>query len=118
MRKYIIQWMAVLFLVAGMFAGPGLGRAEAAEQAAVHAPIDLRNATYTIEAVMTGENGVGAIQTPTSVFVKDKKAILKRKTVNCKFFDWTEKPPFINKITVWPMALKNKNSTNQTTNRT
>ena len=74
MKKYIIQWMAALFLVAGIFAGPGLGRAEAAEQTAVHAPIDLRNATYTVEAVMTGENGVGAIQTPTSVFVKDKKA--------------------------------------------
>lgn len=74
MKKHIIQWLAACFVIIGMFAGPVLGRAEAAEQTAVQAPIDLRNATYTIEAMAAGDGDLGTIQTPTSIFVKDKKA--------------------------------------------
>jgi len=74
MKKHIVQWLAACFVIIGMFAGPVLGRAEAAEQTAVHAPIDLKNATYTIEAMVTGDGDLGTIQTPTSIFVKDKKA--------------------------------------------
>lgn len=74
MKKYLAQWLAACFVIIGMFAGPVLGRAEAAEQTAGYAPIDLKNATYTIEAMVTGNGGIGTIQTPTSIFVKEKKA--------------------------------------------
>lgn len=74
MKKHILQWLAACFVIIGMFAGPVLGRAEAAEQSAGYAPIDLKNATYTIEVMAMGDGDLGTIQTPTSIFVKEKKA--------------------------------------------
>lgn len=74
MKKHMLQWLAACFVIIGMFAGPVLGKAEAAEQTAGYAPIDLRNATYTIEVMAAGDGDLGTIKTPTSIFVKDKKA--------------------------------------------
>lgn len=74
MKTNLMKLMTALFAVVWMFGGPLLYTAQAAEGEAAYAPIDLRNATYTIEAAVNSEEGTGQIQTPTSVFVKDKKA--------------------------------------------
>ncbi len=74
MKTNLMKLMTALFAVVLMFAGPFLHTAQAAEGEAAYAPIELRNATYTIEAIINSEEGTGQIQTPTSVFVKDKKA--------------------------------------------
>lgn len=76
MKRYLMKLMAALFVVAGVISGPLLTSAQAAEQKAAYAPIDLRNTTYTIEAVMSGEDGVGQIKTPTSIFVREKQATI------------------------------------------
>ena len=78
MRTYITKLMAALVIAVGLIAGPLLGTAQATEQTAEYAPIELKNATYTIEAMVKGENGVSAIQTPTSIFVKEQKATVVR----------------------------------------
>ena len=70
MNTYMKKLMTALFAALLLIAGPLTETVQAAE----HAPIDLRNATYTIEAFVTMENGEGQIQTPTSIFVKEKKA--------------------------------------------
>ena len=70
MNTYMKKLMTALFAALLLVAGPLTETVQAAE----HAPIDLRNATYTIEAFVRMENGEGQIQTPTSIFVKEKKA--------------------------------------------
>ena len=70
MKIYRKKWMTALFAVLILVSGPMVKTVQAAE----YAPIDLRNATYTIEASVTMEDGGGQIQTPTSIFVKEKKA--------------------------------------------
>lgn len=74
MKHYVTKLVAALFIIAGMFMGPLLGSAQADEKAAGYAPIELRNATYTAEVNVSGEDGVGQIKTPTSIYVKDQKA--------------------------------------------
>ena len=70
MKTYIKKLMTALLTVLVLAAGPLTETAQAAE----YAPIDLRNATYTIEASVAMEDGQGLIQTPTSIFVKEKQA--------------------------------------------
>lgn len=74
MKHNLTRFFAVLAVIAGMFMGPLLGSAQADTEAASYAPIDLKNATYTAEVRMSGEEGIGQIQTPTSLYVKDQKA--------------------------------------------
>lgn len=74
MKTNLMKLMTALFAVVWMFGGPLLYTAQAAEGEAAYAPIDLRNATYTIEAYVKVEDGQGQIQTPTSIFVKEKQA--------------------------------------------
>lgn len=70
--KKLSQMLAAVVVILTMFAGPLLGTAEASE----YAPIELKNATYTIEAVVTGNDKVGQIQSPTSIYVNEQKATL------------------------------------------
>lgn len=74
MRTYIMKLFAGILVVLSVCTGPFIKEVWAAEQSADYAPIDLRNSTYTIEAVLKGDEGITAIQSPMSIFVDEKKA--------------------------------------------
>lgn len=76
MKNCLIKVFAAMLLISGMMMGPFLGSAQADAETAGYAAIDLKNTTYTAEVKLTGEDGVGQIQTPTSVYVKDQKATI------------------------------------------